>query len=334
MNKPTILLATGFVDGRGGSKMCSWFYDEMVSRGYRVIVATNSMYKYKLDELGLKPDVVIKLYPEDSKKTIYEKCAECLNNVHFDYMVSIGWRTYWPYVAFKRKIPYILVDGGIPTSFGKYPTEFIKEVYANTKLFLMTTWFSLEAPKNSLIPNIKIVTQPYPYTRVEKLRLLRNKSKAYCRQLLKNKLPILKTKKFDLFIYLNLSDAYVDPFNHYPNNLNFTDLYNHKMCDYMDFKEIEPSLFFLFNLIAGLETNYQGNVLLYLMQSKTKLISQPIVDMCKKVKTIAPKYLDLNLDPIYAIPALIKNLKDEDYAVVELAVDKPGQMEEYLKMVK
>ncbi|OGY28902.1 MAG: hypothetical protein A3F35_02130 [Candidatus Woykebacteria bacterium RIFCSPHIGHO2_12_FULL_45_10] len=43
---------------------------------------------------------------------------------------------------------------------------------------------------------------------------------------------------------------------------------------------------------------------------------------------------DLNLDPIYAIPQLIKKLKNEDYAVVELAVDKPGQMQEYLKMVK
>lgn len=296
--KSTILLATGFVDGRGGSKMCSWFYDEMVDRGYNVIVATNSMYKYKLDELKLKCDIVISLNPEDSKESIYIKCEKGLASVDFDSMVSIGWRTYWPYIAYKRKIPYVMVDGGIPSQYGKYPTEFIKEVYANTKLFLMTTWFPWKAPESSIIPLIKVVGQPYPYKRVEAMQKLRKMTKQEARNKLAGKYPIIKNYDFDLLVYLNLSDAYVDPFNHYPNNRNFKDPYGHKIADYMDFKEIEPSLFFLFNTIAGFETNYPGKVLLYLMQEKTKLISEPITRMCKKVKTFAPKYLDLTIDPL------------------------------------
>lgn len=296
--KPTVLLATGFVDGRGGSKMSSWFYDEMVDRGYKVIVATNSMYKYKLNELRLKCDVTIDLHPEDSKQIIYEKCEEGLKNVNFDYMVSMGWRTYWPYVAYKRKIPYIMVDGGIPIHYDKYPSPFIKEVYANTKLFLMTTWFNWKMPDNDyVIPKIKVVTQPYPYKRVEGMRKIRNKPKEYFRDVIAQKFPEIKDYEYDLMVYLNLSDAYVDPFNFGPNNKNFVDPWGHQMADYMAQNEIEPSLFFLFKLIAGFETNYPGKVLLYLMQQKTKFISEPIVQMCKKVKTIATSGLDLSLDP-------------------------------------
>lgn len=297
MAKKTVLLATGFVDGRGGSKMCSWFYEEIKARGYNVLVATNSMYKYKLNELNVPCDITIDLEPDDSKETIYEKCSKGLENVHYDFMLSMGWRTYWPYVAYKKNIPYVMVDGGIPSQYGAYPTEFIKEVYEHTKLFLMTTWFSWAAPKNTIVPVLKVVTQPYPVSRVEKLRGLRDLSKIEAKKLVGEKYPIVKDYEHDLLVYLNLSDAYVDPFNHYPNNRNFVDAWGHKMADYMDFKEIEPSLFFLFNLIAGFETNYPGKVLLYLMQEKTKVISQPIVDMCKRVKTFAPQSLDLSFDP-------------------------------------
>ena len=225
--KPTFLLATGFVDGRGGSKMCSWFYDEMVDRGYKVIVATNSMYKYKLDELRLTSDIVVDINPEDTREQIYKQCKKGLKDVDFDYMVSIGWRTYWPYIAYKRKIPYVMVDGGIPNQYGEYPTEFIKDVYANTKLFLMTTWFPWKAPKNDLIPLIKVVGQPYPYKRVDAMRSLRTISKQEARNKLSKKYPVLKDYNYDLLVYLNLSDAYVDPFNHNPNNRNFTDPYSH-----------------------------------------------------------------------------------------------------------
>ncbi|MCL4338401.1 hypothetical protein M1271_01795 [Patescibacteria group bacterium] len=298
VKKPTVLLATGFVDGRGGSKMSSWFYDEMIDRGYKVIVATNSMYKYKLNELKLKCDVTIDLNPEDGRQIIYEKCEEGLKNVNFDYMVSMGWRTYWPYAAYKRKIPYIMVDGGIPIHYDKYPSPFIKEVYANTKLFLMTTWFNWKMPDNDyIIPKIKVVTQPYPYKRVEGMRKIRNKPREYFRDIIAQKFPEIKDYEYDLMVYLNLSDAYIDPFNFGPNNRNFVDPWGHQMADYMAQNEIEPSLFFLFKLIAGFETNYPGKVLLYLMQQKTKFISEPIVQMCKKVKTIATSGLDVSLDP-------------------------------------
>lgn len=296
--KPVILLTTGFVDGRGGSKMCSWFYDEMVARGFKVIVATNSMYKYKLNELRLKCDVVIHLTPEDSFESIYKKCEEGLKDVQFDYMVSMGWRTYWPYVAYKRNIPYIMVDGGIPVNYDKYPAPFIKEVYANTKLFLMTTWFNWIAPESKIIPSIKVVTQPYPYKRVEEMRKIRNKPKEYFREKVAVKFPEIRDYEYDLMVYLNLSDAYLDPFNFGPNNRNFVDPWGHQMADYMAQNEIEPSLFFLFKLIAGFETNYPGKVLIYLMQEKTKFISEPIVKMCKKVKTIATSGLDIGLDPL------------------------------------
>ncbi len=297
-NKSVILLATGFVDGRGGSKMSSWFYDEMVARGYKVIVATNSMYKYKLNELKLKCDVVIPLTPEDSKESIYKKCIEGLRDLDFDYMVSIGWRTYWPYVAYKRKIPYIMIDGGIPIHYDKYPSPFIREVYANTKLFLITTWFNWKAPENKIIPKIKVVTQPYPYKRVEQMRKIRNKPKEYFRDILAMKFPEIKEYEYDLMVYLNMSDAYIDPFNFGPNNRIFVDPWGHQMADYMAQNEIEPSLFFLFKLIAGFETNYLGKVLIYLMQQKTKYISDPITNMCKKVKTIATSGLDLSIDPL------------------------------------
>jgi hypothetical protein len=296
--KPTILLATGFVDGRGGSKMASWFYDEMKARGIPTIVATNSMYKYKLNELGLKSDVVIPLTPEDDQKTIYQKCEKGLKNTNFDYMVSIGWRTYWPYVAYKRKIPYVLVDGGIPIHYDKFPAPFIKEVYADTKLFLMTTWFDWKAPSKSIIPRIRVVTQPYPYKRVEEMRVIRNQPKEYFRKIIAQKYPEIVNHEYDLMVYLNLSDAYVDPFNFGPNNLKYVDPWGHQMADYMAQNEIEPSLFFLFKLIAGFETNYPGKVLIYLMQQKTKYISDPITNMCKKVKTIAANGLDLTLDPL------------------------------------
>lgn len=296
--KSTILLATGFVDGRGGSKMSSWFYDEMVARGYRVIVATNSMYKYKLNELRLKCDVAIHLTPEDNRESIYKKCTEGLQNIKFDYMISMGWRTYWPFVAYNRKIPYIMVDGGVPIHYDRYPSPFIKEVYANTKLFLMTTWFNWKAPKSKIIPKIKVVTQPYPYSRVDKMRKIRNKQKEYFRDTLAAKFPEIKEYEYDLMVYLNLSDAYVDPFNFGPNNRNFVDPWGHQMADYMAQNEIEPSIFFLFKLIAGFETNYPGKVLIYLMQQKTKYISDPITNMCKKVKTIATSGLDIGLDPL------------------------------------
>ncbi|HLG39134.1 MAG TPA: hypothetical protein VI461_05670 [Chitinophagaceae bacterium] len=298
MKKPTILLASGFVDGRGGSKMCSWFYDEMIARGYKVVVATNSMYKYKLNELKLKCDVVIHLNPEDNGESIYKKCEEGLKYIKFDYMVSMGWRTYWPYIAYKRKIPYIIVDGGIPIHYDIYPAPFIKEVYKNTKLFLMTTWFNWKHPENNLLPNIKVVTQPYPYKRVADMRKVRNKTKDNIRELLAEKFPEIGEYEYDLMVYLNLSDAYVDPFNFGPNNRNFIDPWGHQLADYMAQNEIEPSLFFLFKLIAAFETNYPGKVLLYLMQQKTKYISDPITNMCKKVKTIATSGLDLYLDPL------------------------------------
>lgn len=278
--------------------MASWFYDEMVTRGYPVIVATNSMYKYKLDELQMKTDIVIPLEPEYTPEQIYKECEKALKKINFDYMVVMGWRTYWPYIAYKRNIPYVQVDGGIPSKYAKYPAPFIEEVYANSKLFLMTTWFNWKTPKNALIPNIKVVTQPYPYDRVNKLKTYRNKSKEYFRRELAKYYPAFNNYDYDLMVYLNMSDAYVDPFNHYPNNLNYIDPWGHKMTNYENFKEIEPSLFFLFDLIAGLETNYPGKVLLYLMQEKTKVISEPIVKMCKKVKTIAPKRLDLTIDPL------------------------------------
>lgn len=298
MKKPTILLATGFVDGRGGSKMCSWFYDEMVTRGYKVIVATNSMYKYKLNELRLKCDVVFHLTPEDNHEIIYRKCEEVLKNVEFDYMVSMGWRTYWPYIAYKRKIPYVMVDGGIPIHYDKYPAPFIKEVYSNCRLFLMTTWFDWKAPESKIIPKIKVVTQPYPLKRVEEMRKIRNKPKDELRNYISDKFPEIRDYEYDLMVYLNLSDAYVDPFNFGPNNRNFIDPWGHQMADYMAQNEIEPSLFFLFKLIAGFETNYPGKVLIYLMQQKTKYISDPITNMCKKVKTIATSGLNINLDPL------------------------------------
>ncbi len=298
MKNKTLLLATGFVDGRGGSKMVSWFYDEMKARGVRVIVATNSMYKYKLNELGVPCDITIDLRPEDSKETIYEKCVAGLRDVPYDAMVSIGWRTYWPYDAYKKGIPYVLVDGGIPSHYGGYPTEFIKEVYKNTALFLMTTWFPWVAPKNDLIPTIKVVTQPYPYERVERMKKLRTKTKQEAREALASMYPIVKEYEYDTMVYLNMSDAYVDAFNHYPNNRNFVDPYGHLLADYMDFKEIEPSLFFLHNLIAGFETNYPGKVLIYFMQEKTLKIAQPILDMCRRVKAFAPQRLDLDVDPL------------------------------------
>jgi len=298
MNKPTVLLASGFVDGRGGSKMCSWFYDEMTARGFPVIVATNSMYKYKLNELRLKTDITINLNPFDSKEEIYRKCEQGLKDVKFDIMVSMGWRTYWPYVAYKRKTPYIMVDGGIPIHYDSYPAPFIKEVYANSKLFLMTTWFNWKAPKNEILPNIKVVTQPYPYKRVKEMRKVRNKPKEYFRKIIAEKYPDIEDHEYDLMVYLNLSDAYIDPFNFGPNNIGYTDPWGHQMADYMAQNEIEPSLFFLFKLIAAFETNYPGKVLLYLMQQKTKFISDPITKMCKKVKTIAANGLDLTLDPL------------------------------------
>ncbi len=295
--KPTVLLATGFVDGRGGSKMSAWAYHELKDRGIPVIVATNSMYKYKLDELEIPADIIVQISPEDTKEQLCEKCDAALRDVQYDSMLSIGWRTYWPYSAYKRNIPYVLVDGGIPTQYGSYPSQFIKEVYANTKLFLMTTWFDWKAPVSDLIPAIKVVTQPYSYRRVEAMKTLQQRSKAEVRAELAKEFPILAERPDDLLVYLNMSDAYIDPFNYFPNNQGFVDPFGHKLPDYMSYKEVEPCIGYLHNLIAGFETNYPGNVLLFVMQEKTKMLTQPIVDMCKKVTTFAPKRLDLDLDP-------------------------------------
>jgi len=257
------------------------------------------MYKYKLDELQLRCDIVYDLTPDATREEIYKKCEKSLKDVDFDYMVSIGWRTYWPYAAYKRRIPYVMVDGGIPSKYGKYPTEFIKEVYANCSLFLMTTWFPWKSPKSDIIKRIRVVTQPYSYKRVEEMKKLRKMTKKQARMKLYKKYPILKKYSSAMLVYLNMSDAYVDPFNHHPNNKNgFIDSYGHMMCDYMDFEEIEPCVFYVSNLLAGLETNYPGKALLYLMQDKTKRIFQPIADMCKSVKTFAPKRLDLDDDPL------------------------------------
>lgn len=66
-------------------------------------------------------------------------------------------------------------------------------------------------------------------------------------------------------------------------------------------------------------------------QGKTS-VSVAIVSVLKEKYRVIQT--DLNLDPIYAIPRMIRDLKDEEVAVVEMAVDKPGQMKQYLGLVQ
>jgi len=282
---PKILIFTGFVGGRGGSKKAAWLYSELKSRNYHPIVVSEQSYLYKIGDLEMKPDILIQKKP--SHQQTYQDCWHKLKDLNFDYLISFGPRTFGPWVAYKRNLPYTIIDGGLPPYQKDFPSDHFKEVYQNCRHYILTCHFPWNFPQTNL-PQAVTKTQPYPFKRVQKYQKLRNLTKPELTQQLINKFPELK-QDYDLFIYLNITDEYVDP--------NFIE-----PKGWLKEKEFHQTVNFIRNLITGLGQQDQ-KILIYM----EKKLVDCIADLLKKF----PHLKTFNRDFIYPdTDILLKKLAD------------------------
>lgn len=297
MRKKKILFFTGFVGGRGSSKAVYWLYQGLKERGYEPIIVSESIYLYKLDDLNLKPDFIIKRKPADSDRFIYQKCEETLSKINFDYMVSFGPRTYGPYYAFKKRIPYAISEYSTPLRFEKFPSKYINEIYKKASLYMILAPFPFKYPKINGMNNIVVSSQPYPYQRIQEARKIRKISIKKARQILSRYYPEIRNISYDLLLFLNINDEYVNPFNIYLNNLGYKDEYQRSQNGFLSIKALEQTLSFVTRLIAGLETNFKGKTLIYMLEGVQKMV-QPVLNQCQKVKAFSrlSPFIDLELD--------------------------------------
>jgi len=292
-----IVFFTGFVGGRGSSKAIKWLYDGLKEKGYQPIIVSESLYLYKLTDVGLSADYVVERSTTDNDEAIYLKTQRVLDRISFDCMIAFSPRTYGAYYAYKKAIPYVISEYAIPSLFETFPSRYIGDVYKNAAANLLLCQFPLDLDRMSnpqQLNNIYVVANPYSQKRLAYARKVRKIKKNKAREMLFKDYPELKTE-YDLFINLTMNDEYLSPFNVAPNNRSFIDAWENQQNGYLSIQAQEQCIGFVSRLIAGLETNYNGRTLIYLL-NKIHYLMQPILDQCKQVVAFSRPAPFINLD--------------------------------------
>lgn len=297
MKRKKILLATGFVGGRGSSKAIRWAYDGFKERGFEPIIASESMYLYKLQNLNLKPDYVVNRSPQNSDESIYKKTADVLKKIDFDYLLAFQPRTYFSYFALQNKKPYTIVEYSVPEIFDRYPSPRIGQVYEQANLYLCLCPFPYDTPIPKNMTNVVICSQPYPQSRLNYADQVKLLTQNQAREKLCRYYPELRKYRYDRLVFLNINDEYINPFNISPNNLGFSDQYGIQQNGYLRLNDFDQTIGFVNRLIAGLETNFSGRTLVYMLE-KVKEFVAPVLKRCKKVTAFSrpAPFVDLETD--------------------------------------
>ena len=305
MKPKKILLTTGFVGGRGSSKAVRWTYDGLKERGFEPMIVTESVYLYKLQDLKLKPDFVINRSPQDSDETVYRKTAAVLEKIKFNYMLAFQPRTYYSYFAMRRKIPYAIVEYSVPEIFENYPSKRIGEVYEKANLYLCLCPFPYQTPIPQKMKNVAVCSQPYPQSRLDYADQVKQLTQNQAREKLYRYYPELKRCQYNWLIFLNINDEYANPFNVSPNNLGFRDQDDTEQNGYLRLNDFDQTNGFVNRLIAGLETNFPGRTLIYMLE-KVRQFAAPTLDRSKNVTAFSRPSPFVNLD----VDLLLKQAAD------------------------
>lgn len=282
-----ILLFTGFVGGRGGSKKAAWAYAELTARGYCPIVASECSYSYKIDDLEMKPDILVRKGKSDEET--YENCQKALRDVPFSFMLSFGPRTFGPRVAYRRKIPYSIIDGGLPPYLAPFPSDHDKDVLLGCKNFLLTCNFPWKFPKNAGLPQARVTTQPYQATRVKKFRNLRNLGLNALQEKLRPEFPELAD--YDRLVYLNMTDEYVNEEIVEPNG-------------WLKRREFEECRSFSRLLVEGLGKKLAGEKVLLFLEGRVALGVADLLPKYPNIRAFGRDFIDPDTD------ILLKKLAD------------------------
>ncbi len=202
-----ILIDCTLTGGRGPAKKVAEFIWECNTKKIEYFLLSDKKLQTILDDFGIKSNKVLDIGLNNPAKKIYKIFKDELENIDFDLLVKFGARTPGPYVCRQLNKPYIIVDGGLPDKYEKYPSLYDTQTYKKALRFILTSNFPYKPPPSPL-SNIEVVYFPISYKTNQFIDGLKQTSR---KQILKNISSFLTPfpKNIDLIINLNMTDDYV-----------------------------------------------------------------------------------------------------------------------------
>ncbi|MBU1323403.1 hypothetical protein KKE48_04510, partial [Patescibacteria group bacterium] len=181
--------------------------------------------------------------------------------------------------------------------FEKYPGKRIGTVYEQANLYLCLCPFPYNTPVPKKMKNVIVCSQPYPQSRLDFANEVKQLTPNQARKKLYGYYPELKKYQYDQLIFLNINDEYVNPFNIYPNNLDYRNQDGFAQNGYLRLNDFDQTNGFVNRLLAGLETNFPGKTLIYMLE-KVRELTAPVLNQCKNVRAFSrpSPFVDLNVD--------------------------------------
>jgi len=197
-----ILVDSSLTGGRGPAKQAYEFMSACQERNIPYTLLTNKSFIYKLQDLGLKPDVVLDVELSQDRKDIYNLFEKTLTSLDFDLLVKFGARTASTYIAAKLQKPFVVVDGGLPDKLEDYPSLYAREGYTQANKYILTTHFPWKFPPNLEMKNIVLGTYPFSQKTLDLTKGLRKYNREEIVKKVKGTIPEVATESYDLLINL------------------------------------------------------------------------------------------------------------------------------------
>lgn len=238
---------------------------------HRLITDCHSLSKLRL--LGFNPDIVFDVSPGMSSSAIYKEVEQRLRQIHYDHMVSFGWRTYVPYNAIVRDKPAVIIDGGWPRILADMPSPFCKDVYKELRAYCLTNYF-FDKRLNNLLPTscgipFTWIAQPFDQEEISWLKALGEEREAS---------GALASESTRPMIFLDMNPEYIDP-----RQGTFTG-------GWLTPRQLDECRGFVTRLIVELEREKSEPLCLIIHELIGKQLG-PVVTKCKTLKVVCHQAL-------------------------------------------
>lgn len=272
--KKTILIDASLTGGRGAAKQAYELVTAFKENSVNYKLITNKSFVKKLEEVNIKPDIVLDAEFGYENKRIYQSFSTALTNTEFDLLVKCGARTASTYICNDLKKPFIVIDGGLPDKMEEYPSLYAKEGYLNAKKYLITTHFLWKYPQRLTMDNILVSTYPFSKKTLRFINDLKKKTKTQIRAELSDNFPELKTPTKLVIQLMITGDFITNPLERVTYG------------GWLKTKEYDETIGFIRRFLIDLEIQSRERVIVILDKS----IFDITQDIFQKTKKITPSY--------------------------------------------
>jgi hypothetical protein len=172
-----ILIDCSLTGGRGSAKQAYELITELRSHAIPFFLLTDAAFQPKLTDMGMTPDFVVDTSLNDNPDQIIDAFWEVIEPISYSFMVKIGARMAGPTASLRRKLPYFILDGGLPDYMSDDPGLYSKDVFQSAEKYIITTQFDWEYPRRVDLTNVAVCCYPISQQTFHDIETLKNRTK-------------------------------------------------------------------------------------------------------------------------------------------------------------